>query len=190
MKTRKRKGGYQMAYPYTGKTIHPPLAYTTKHGGNKQSSYAYPILNQPPYVRGVPIFPSKGGKKQKGGGIMSTYPNGLYGSAYNINGGLPGQLGSSQGTHYPFNSYQNDIQMKVQNIGAQPPFLGKAIKTGGRKKNSKRKKGGGLTNFFGQDFINVTRMIPYEAKTIFNRFQGISTPTNPLPTEGQLVKKM
>jgi hypothetical protein len=130
--------------------------------------------------------------KMKGGSsVMSNngipYPNGLVGSPWTPNSsGWPGVDGiPGDSNHLGYNTYQpNDISRQMINTGAQPPFS-----IGGRKtrKGRKGQKGGVLSNFLGQDLINLGRQLQYGFGSAYNGLAGYQAPVNPMPWKGQLI---
>jgi hypothetical protein len=64
--------------------------------------------------------------------------------------------------------------------GAQPPFS-----IGGSRK-SRKQKGGTLSNFIAQDFINLGRQFSFGLGSAYNALTGYAPPTNPMPWKGQL----
>lgn len=123
-------------------------------------------------------------KTMKGGtgnnGI--PYANGLVGSAWKPNiSDWPGVDGISGNRNYlELNKYPTDPQTAMIATGAQPPFsIG-----GGRRK--RRQKGGSLSNFLGQDFINLGRQFQHGLGTAYNGITGYAAPVSPLPWKGQL----
>ena len=103
---------------------------------------------------------------------------------YNTYSGLPGVDGiSGNRNYYDLNTFQNgDVQSSIINVGANSPF----IKGGNRKKQ----KGGNLSNFIGQDLINLGRQFQFGMGSAYNALAGYSPPVNPLPWTGQLVSKI
>jgi hypothetical protein len=118
-----------------------------------------------------PIQLEKGGNNNKRGG----YPNGLVGAAYNsFTNNLPGVKGiPGDANHYPLNKNPVLQTLSYQNIGANPPFLGRG---------GSLKKGGGITQ--------IGRQINYGLGTAFNGLMGKHPPVNPTPWLGQLQKPM
>jgi hypothetical protein len=110
------------------------------------------------------------------------YANGLVGSSWtpNINT-WPGVDGISGNRNYlPLNQYPTDPQTAMIATGAQPPFsVGGGIK-------KRRQKGGTLSNFLGQDFINLGRQFSHGLGTAYNGITGFQAPNSPLPWKGQL----
>jgi hypothetical protein len=147
-----------------------------------------------------------------GGGGCATgnngipYPNGLVGSAYVNSSNLPGANGiSGDANYYSNNTYNNDVSRQMVNVGANPPFLGflSGLK-GGRSKHGRRHthirthintkkhrkhRGGSLSNFLGQDLINLGRQLGHGVGTTFNALNGYPASANPLPWKDQLVGK-
>lgn len=139
-----------------------------------------------------------------GGGGCSTgnngipYPNGLVGKPYVNSSNLPGANGiPGDANYYSNNTYNNDVSRQMIDVGANSPFLGFLGLKGGKKhhhnhskkKHNKKQRGGTLSNFIGQDLINLGRQITYGAGSAFNALNGYPAPTNPLPWKGQLVGK-
>jgi hypothetical protein len=101
---------------------------------------------------------------------------------------------SSGGNYYKLNTYQpNDVSRQIENIGANPPFLGAAMKGGkksrkGRKgRKSRKQKGGSFSNTITQDFINLGNQLKFGAGSAYNAINGYPSPANPLPWKSQLV---
>jgi hypothetical protein len=124
------------------------------------------------------------------------YANGLTGSAYNFNNNsLPGVNNiPGDANHYPLNTYPTDPQTSMQNMGGNKPFLGTPVKVGGgmnmgggKKRKTRKQRGGTLSNFLGQDFINLGRQFTYNLGSAYNTINGYPTPANanPLPWQGQ-----
>jgi hypothetical protein len=120
----------------------------------------------------------KGGSGNNG----IPYPNGLVGSSWTpAIGGWPGVDGISGNRNYlELNTYPTDPQTAMIATGAQPPFS-----IGGRRRK-RRQKGGSLSNFLGQDFINLGRQFQHGLGTAYNATAGYAAPVNPLPWKGQL----
>jgi hypothetical protein len=140
-------------------------------------------------------------KTMAGGGGCATgnngipYPNGLVGAPYVNSSNLPGANGiPGDANYYSNNTYNNDVSRQMIDVGANPPFLG--LK-GGRKhrnikthtKKHRKQRGGSLSNFLGQDLINLGRQFGHGVGTAFNALNGYPAPVNPLPWKGQLVGK-
>ena len=125
-------------------------------------------------------------KRTMKGGIGNNgipYPNGLVGNSWTPNiGGWPGVDGISGNRNYlELNKYPTDPQTAMIATGAQPPFsIG-----GGRRK--RRQKGGTLSNFVGQDFINLGRQFTHGLGTVYNGITGYEAPVSPLAWKGQLA---
>ena len=141
----------------------------------------------------------KKSRMMKGGGGCQTsnngipYPNGLVGSAYVNSRNLPGANGiPGDANYYSNNTYNNDVSRQMIDVGANPPFLGfLGFKGGKRNKTMKTKKqcGGTLTNFLGQDLINLGRQLTHGVGTTFNALNGYPASASPLPWKDQLVTK-
>jgi len=125
----------------------------------------------------------KGG--MKGGNVSIPYPDGLVGTAWKPSiadwPGVNGVPGDSN--YYPVNTYNTDISRQMVNVGANPPFLN--MKGGKRKQ-----KGGNLSNFLGQDLINLGRQFQFGVGTAYNALAGYAAPVNPLPWKDQFPTKM
>jgi len=121
----------------------------------------------------------KGGSGNNG----ISYPNGLVGSAWRPNiSGWPGVDGISGNRNYiEQNQYLNDPQTAMIATGAQPPFS-----IGGRRRKQ-RQRGGSLSNFLGQDFINLGRQFQHGLGIAYNGISGYPAPNSPLPWKGQLA---
>jgi hypothetical protein len=113
----------------------------------------------------------------KGGNAGIPYPDGLVGSPWTPSvGGWPGVGGISGDNNYISpNQYKVDPQTAMVNVGANRPFL-----KGGRKQ-----KGGTLSNFLAQDFINLGRQFQFGLGSAYNALAGYASPTNPMPWKGQ-----
>lgn len=123
-------------------------------------------------------------KVMKGGSAL--VPNGLVGSQWTpSSGGWPGVDGvPGDNNHYAPNSYTNDVSRQMVDLGANPPFLN--VK-GGKKR---KQRGGTLSNFMGQDLINLGRQFQFGVGTAYNALAGYSGPVNPLPWKDQFPSKM
>ena len=132
------------------------------------------------------------GKGQKGGNGLPfgtglpemkpiLAPSGLTGSAWGADFKWPGtnNVGGDH-NHYSLNKYAPvDISRQMQDIGAQPPFLGMG---GGKRRNkSKKQRGGSLSNFLYQDLVNVGRQFQFGLGSTYNALSGYSAPVNPMP---------
>jgi hypothetical protein len=120
----------------------------------------------------------------KGGNAGIPYPNGLVGSPWTpaIGGwsGVDGVPGNNN--YYTNNNYHNDISRQMVDVGANRPFLN--LK-GGYKK-TKKQRGGALSNFIGQDIINLGRQFNFGIGSAYNALAGNSAPVNPMPWKDQL----
>jgi hypothetical protein len=196
------KADMGLAYPSNNvRTVpNPFLAYTGK-GGSCLNAAAYPsagppaggfnFLNPQSTQRGgCGCGLQSGGKYRKHKRTMKggtgnngiPYPNGLVGSGWTSNiSTWPGVDGIDGNRNYlELNKYPTDPQTAMIATGAQPPFsIG-----GGRRK--RRQKGGSLSNFVGQDFINLGRQFQHGLGTAYNGITGYAAPVSPLPWKGQL----
>lgn len=127
-------------------------------------------------------------KKQmsmKGGNKGIPYPDGLVGSHWtpSIDGwpGVNGVPGDSN--YYPVNTYNNDVSRQMVDLGANRPFLNMK---GGKQKQ----RGGTLSNFIGQDLINLGRQFQFGVGSAYNALAGYATPVNPMPWKDQFPSKM
>ena len=118
----------------------------------------------------------------KGGNPGIPYPNGLVGSSWTPStSGWPGVDGVSGNRNFiDNNTYDTDISRQMVNVGANPPFL-----KGGKHKQ----RGGTLSNFMGQDLINLGRQFQFGLGSAYNALAGYSSPVNPLPWKDQIPTK-
>lgn len=128
----------------------------------------------------------KGGV-MKGGNSGISYPNGLVGSAWGGNtSDWPGVNGISGDRNYiSNNTYNNDVSREMVDLGANAPFLKGGNE--GKGKRGRRQKGGTMSNFMGQDLINLGRQFQFGVGSAYNALSGHSAPTNPLPWKDQLI---
>jgi hypothetical protein len=128
----------------------------------------------------------------KGGNAGIPYPNGLVGSSWTPSvGGWPGVDGvPGDSNHYPVNTYNNDISRQMVDLGGNPPFSN--VKGGANVKGGRRRKqrGGTLSNFLGQDLINLGRQFQFGMGSAYNALAGYSAPVNPLPWKDQFPSRM
>jgi hypothetical protein len=128
----------------------------------------------------------------KGGNAGIPYPNGLVGSSWTPSvsrwPGVDGVPGDSN--HYSLNSYNNDISRQMVDLGGNPPFSN--VKGGANVKGGKRRKqrGGALSNFIGQDLINLGRQFQFGMGSAYNALAGYSAPVNPMPWKDQFPSRM
>jgi len=199
---RRRYGGSADAnLAYTGTKMptqsNPFLSYTGKGGSNTNTNTnpngvnpLYP--NTGPQNTGGPATPflnpqnnQLGGRRlcgcgssifkggmcpacmQTGGNCGIPYPNGLVGN--------PVSSSAGPGYYYPINTYKNDISRDMQ---TSPPIIG------GR--NRRHRKGGGFSNFLGQDIVNFGRGLQYNSGSMYNALMGYPAPVNPLPWKDQM----
>jgi len=122
--------------------------------------------------------------KNKMRGGSAVYPDGLVGKPWTpAIGGWPGVDGvGGDRNYYAVNTYTNDISRQMLDVGANRPFLG--LKGGTRKR---KQKGGTLSNFLGQDLINLGRQFQFGVGSAYNALAGYPAPVNPLPWKGQIA---
>ena len=112
---------------------------------------------------------SKKSVKMKGGNGAS-YPNGIVGDPWTPNiGGWPGVKGD--GNYLELNTYNKDPTRQM---------------IGGNKKRTKKQRGGTLSNFLGQDLLNLGRQFNFGVGSAYNTLSGYSSPVNPMPWKDQL----
>ena len=104
---------------------------------------------------------------------------GFVGSDWTPNGHWPGVNGSNN--HYSLNTYNNDVTRQMVDLGGNKPFL-----KGGKKR---KQRGGALSNFIGQDLINLGRQFQFGVGSAYNALAGYSSPVNPLPWKDQLPNR-
>jgi hypothetical protein len=114
------------------------------------------------------------------------YPNGLTGSPWSTGGILPHLPGVNgiQGDNnfYELNKYApNDVSRQMVDVGANPPYI-----IGGRHSRRRKQRGGTLSNFLGQDLINLGRQFQFGVGSAYNALAGYQAPVNPLPWKQQL----
>lgn len=174
-----------LAYPSNNvqTTKSPFLAYTGKGGSN------YPQATLP--NTGPKLDQSSGSDfinslKVGGGGV----PNGLTGSPWTGSpNNWPG-VNNVQGgnNHYELNSYKQDPQTAMlANTGSQPRLYSGGRKGRSKKNRYKKQKGGTLSNFLGQDLLNLGRQMQFGVGSAYNSFNGYAQQNNnPLPWKGQI----
>ena len=129
----------------------------------------------------------RGGSCSSNGGI--PYPNGLLGDAWTPKmTGWSGVDGVAMNrSHLGYNTYDNDVSRQMLDVGANPPFT--YMKGGKRmRKKTRRLKGGTLSNFLGQDIVNVGRQFSYNGTSAWNALRGTQNTANPLPWKDQLAR--
>jgi len=127
-----------------------------------------------PYGEGLPVI--------KG----MSYPNGLTGSPWNAPiSKWPGVDGiSGNHNHLSYNTYAPmDVSRQMKDLGANPPFLGGGKNRRGRKT---QKAGSTMTNWIGQDVINMARTTDFLRGSAYNALNGYQAPINPMPWKDQL----
>jgi hypothetical protein len=124
----------------------------------------------------------KGGKLMKGGNTGIPYPDGLVGEAWTpAIGTWPGVNGvQGDSNHLAPNNYHTDPQTAMIYTGANPPF------SIGGKGRTRKQRGGALSNFLGQDLINLGRQFQFGLGGAYNALSGYSSPINPMPWKDQL----
>lgn len=139
-----------------------------------------------PMSMSTPII--TGGSPISNNGI--PYPNGLLGDAWTPDvKGWPGIDGVSMNrNHLGYNTYSTDVSRQMTDVGANPPYT---YLKGGRKgtrKQKKRQRGGTLSNYFGQDLINLGRQFNFNAGSSWNAIRGNAQTANPLPWKDQMAR--
>jgi len=121
------------------------------------------------------------------GGLMTggnpgiPYPDGLVGKAWAPDIGWPGVNGVQGDRNYlALNNYNTDISRQMIDTGPNPPF------SIGGKGRTRKQRGGTLSNFLGQDLINLGRQFQFGLGGAYNALAGYSSPVNPLPWKDQL----
>jgi len=110
-------------------------------------------------------------------------PNGLTGESWAPDFKWPGtnNIGGDH-NHYALNTYSPvDISRQMQDLGAQPPFLGGGKRKQKNKGKSRKKRGGGLSNFLYQDLVNVGRQFQFGVGSTYNALKGYDAPIKPMP---------
>ena len=129
-----------------------------------------------------------GGKKHRQGckcskcksKMMKGGAAGFVGSAWTSSPSTwPGVNGS--GNYLKLNEYNVDPQTALIATGANPPFS-----VGGGKRRSRKQKGGALSNFLGQDLINLGRQFQFGLGSAYNTLTGYAAPVSPLPWRDQI----
>jgi len=110
-------------------------------------------------------------------------PNGLTGQNWGANFEWPSTTNiGGNNNHYALNTYAPvDISRQMQNVGAQPPFLGGGKRKNKGKNKSRKQRGGTLSNFLFQDLVNVGRQFQYGVGSTYNALRGYDSPVNPMP---------
>jgi hypothetical protein len=123
------------------------------------------------------------GGMQMGGNPGIPYPNGLTGSSWTpATSGWPGVNGVQGDRNYlAHNDYKVDPQTALIATGANPPFS-----IGGKRGRKKGQRGGTLSNFLGQDLINLGRQVQFGFGSAYNALSGFSAPVSPLPWRDQI----
>ena len=124
-----------------------------------------------------------GGQLMQGGNPGIPYPDGLVGKPWTpAITGWPGVDGIQGDRNYlALNDYKPDISRQMISTGANPPFS-----IGGGKGRTRKQRGGALSNFLGQDLINLGRQFQFGLGGAYNALAGYSSPVNPLPWKDQL----
>jgi hypothetical protein len=124
-----------------------------------------------------------GGQLMKGGNPGIPYPDGLVGKPWTpAITGWPGVDGIQGDRNYlALNDYKPDISRQMISTGANPPFS-----IGGGKGRTRKQRGGTLSNFLGQDLINLGRQFQFGLGGAYNALAGYSSPVNPLPWKDQI----
>lgn len=123
----------------------------------------------------------------RGGNAGIPYPNGLVGAPWTPSvSGWPGVDGiSGNRNYYELNTFSGgDPQTSMVNVGANQPFLN--LKGG----KTRKQKGGTLSNFFGQDLINLGRQFQFGMGSAYNALAGYAAPVNPMPWKDQFPSRV
>jgi len=120
-------------------------------------------------------------KTMKGGNPGIPYADGLVGSPWTPSiQGWPGVSGIQGDSNYLApNEYKTDISRQMIATGANPPYS-----IGGKK--TRKQRGGTLSNFLGQDLINLGRQFQFGVGSAYNALSGFPSPVNPMPWKDQL----
>ena len=123
-------------------------------------------------------------RNQKGGNSGIPYPNGIVGDSWKTSvGGWPGVDGIPGNRNYLANNdYKTDVQLATISTGANPPFS-----IGGKRRKTRRQRGGALSNFIAQDLINLGRQVQFGIGSAYNAVAGYAAPVNPMPWKDQLI---
>jgi len=121
-------------------------------------------------------------KMMKGGNPGIPYPDGLVGTAWNPStNSLPGVNGVQGDSNYlALNQFKVDPQTAMIATGANRPF------SVGGKTRKRGQKGGALSNFLGQDLINLGRQFQFGVGSAYNTLSGYAAPVSPLPWRDQI----
>ena len=190
--------GVDKTLPNTGpiNTGSPATPFLNPIGNQNGGSCGVPFMKGGKYKKGNIGF-MVGGKRhrigckcssckthtQLGGNQGIPYPNGLIGSPWTpSSSGWPGVSGIQGDNNFLApNNYKTDVQTSIISTGAQRPFS-----VGGSKKKTRKQKGGNLSNFLGQDLINLGRQFQFGLGSAYNGLAGYASPVNPMPWKGQL----
>jgi hypothetical protein len=131
-------------------------------------------------------------KMMKGGNVGIPYPNGLVGSPWTPSSdGWPGVNGIDGDRNYiANNTYHTDVSRQMVDLGANPPFLNGGQKKQKRTQHRRKQRGGTLSNFMGQDLVNLGRQFQFGIGSAYNALAGYSAPVNPMPWKDQFPNKM
>jgi hypothetical protein len=113
------------------------------------------------------------------------YPNGLVGTPWKPEiSNWPGVNGINGDSNYiALNQYTpTDISREMIDVGANSPYI-----TGGKHRHLKKQKGGTLSNFLGQDLVNLGRQFQFGLGSAYNALAGYPAPVNPMPWKGQMT---
>lgn len=129
------------------------------------------------------------------------YPDGLLGHAWTPSVKTwPGIDGISMGrNHLGYNTYSTDVSRQAITSppirgGTQKKKLKNKKKTSNKKtrtniiKKKRGQKGGTLSNFLGQDFVNLGRQFQFNAESAWNTVRGNEQSPNPLPWKDQMTR--
>ena len=130
----------------------------------------------------------------RGGNGINPIPAPLVGSPWSANNWPASKVDSPHNaTHFPLNTYTNDVPLQMKATGASPPYSSfkggrryKRNKTNKTNKTNRKQRGGIYSNFISQDLINLGRQIQTGAISSYDGLRGVQQPASPLPWRGQL----
>lgn len=155
--------------PNTGPPVGIATAVTNEAGAQRGGSCGPLCMVGGNHRLGCKCTSCKNG--QHGG---NTVNNSLVGKPWNSNSSEWPGVDNIQGNrnHLALNNYLSDVQRSIK---------------GGNKKQTRKQKGGNLSNFLTQDLINLGRQFQFNLGSAYNGLAGYSSPVNPMPWKEQLV---